>query len=49
MMTDYLLEKSQHNRNLQNGIQPMEYKLNKAKLDELGLSPGKNVNIVPKI
>lgn len=49
MMTDYLLEKSHHQRNLANGIQPMEFKMNKERLTQLGLSPGGGVNIVPKL
>ena len=48
MFSEYLVEKGEHDRNLQNGLQPLEYKLNKDKLDQLGLSPGKDVNIVQK-
>ena len=49
MFTDAVVEKEQLRRNLDGGIQPLEYKLNKVLLDNLGFSPANSrVKIIPK-
>ena len=49
IFTDALVQKAEHMSNVHGGLQPLEYKLNKATLDSLGLSPeSKKLKIIPK-
>ena len=49
MFADHVKEKEHLNQKAFNSLQPLEFKLNKQKLQTLGFSPEKlNVSIVPK-
>lgn len=50
MFADYVQEKNDFAARTKNSLQPLEYKLNKQKLERLGYSPDKgSISIVPKI